>query len=297
MRRRGHRRPTGPRASTSAIGDALAPAVRPTSDPRSCTTWPATATSAVLEPPARHVPGQRRGHPQRAGRGPGRAGSTGSSRSAAPTSTARSPTAELPLTEALRTPADEPVRRLQGRGRLPRTPGRGSATASMSSGCGPSTTSARARANVRRSGDRQRIARNERRRRRRGAGRQPRARRDLTDVRDVVRAYRLLAEHGPAGEVYNVCSGASVSHRRARRASSSALATSPMRLDPDPDLLRPVDIPVLCGDNTKLVRDDRLVARDSARARPCRPDGRLPRTRGVEALADVRHRVARRPAS
>ena len=32
-------------------------------------------------------------------------------------------------------------------------------------------------------------------------------RRDLTDVRDVVRAYRLLAERGVAGEVYNVCSG------------------------------------------------------------------------------------------
>jgi len=30
------------------------------------------------------------------------------------------------------------------------------------------------------------------------------------------------------------------------------LATSPMRLVPDPALLRPVDIPVLCGDNTRL---------------------------------------------
>ena len=36
------------------------------------------------------------------------------------------------------------------------------------------------------------------------------ARRDLTDVRDVVRAYRLLAERGVAGEVYNVCSGRDV---------------------------------------------------------------------------------------
>jgi len=34
---------------------------------------------------------------------------------------------------------------------------------------------------------------------------------DLSDVRDVVRAYRLLAEHGRRGEVYNVGSG--VSHR------------------------------------------------------------------------------------
>jgi GDP-4-dehydro-6-deoxy-D-mannose reductase len=33
------------------------------------------------------------------------------------------------------------------------------------------------------------------------------ARRDFTDVRDVVRAYRLLMEQGEPGEVYNVCSG------------------------------------------------------------------------------------------
>src|SRR5262249_50264505 len=31
--------------------------------------------------------------------------------------------------------------------------------------------------------------------------------RDYTDARDVVRAYRLLAEHGQSGTVYNVCSG------------------------------------------------------------------------------------------
>jgi len=31
--------------------------------------------------------------------------------------------------------------------------------------------------------------------------------RDFTDVRDIVRAYALLMEHGDAGEVYNVCSG------------------------------------------------------------------------------------------
>jgi GDP-4-dehydro-6-deoxy-D-mannose reductase len=39
----------------------------------------------------------------------------------------------------------------------------------------------------------------------------PDTRRDYTDVRDVVRAYRLLAERGEAGGVYNVCSGKSTS--------------------------------------------------------------------------------------
>jgi GDP-4-dehydro-6-deoxy-D-mannose reductase len=35
--------------------------------------------------------------------------------------------------------------------------------------------------------------------------------RDLSDVRDIVRAYRLLVEHGEPGEAYNVCSGSGVS--------------------------------------------------------------------------------------
>ena len=37
------------------------------------------------------------------------------------------------------------------------------------------------------------------------------ARRDFTDVRDVVRAYRMLAVAGQAGVAYNVCSGRAVS--------------------------------------------------------------------------------------
>jgi GDP-4-dehydro-6-deoxy-D-mannose reductase len=78
------------------------------------------------------------------------------------------------------------------------------------------------------------------------------ARRDLTDVRDVVRAYRLLAEHGGAGEAYNVCSGHAVRiGELADRLLS--LAASPMELVTEPSLHRPVDVPVLCGDNAKLV--------------------------------------------
>lgn len=76
-------------------------------------------------------------------------------------------------------------------------------------------------------------------------------RRDLTDVRDVVRAYRLLAQHGVGGEVYNVCSGADVSiGDLAQRLV--ALADRPMHLVEDPELQRPVDIPVLRGDNSRL---------------------------------------------
>ena len=77
------------------------------------------------------------------------------------------------------------------------------------------------------------------------------ARRDFTDVRDVVRAYRLLVEHGARGEVYHVCSGVDrpVSDLAERL---TALAATPMRLEVDPDLFRPVDLKALRGDPGKL---------------------------------------------
>ena len=77
------------------------------------------------------------------------------------------------------------------------------------------------------------------------------ARRDVTDVRDVVRAYRLLAEAGIGGEVYNVCQGRAV-------AMSDLLATLverstvPVTTSIDPARLRPVELPVLEGSNAKL---------------------------------------------
>ncbi len=77
------------------------------------------------------------------------------------------------------------------------------------------------------------------------------ARRDFTDVRDVVRAYRLLMERGEPGEVYNVCTGVDVAVQDLAD-QLLALATRPMRFEADPDLLRPVDVPVLRGDHAKL---------------------------------------------
>ncbi|MDZ4825909.1 MAG: GDP-mannose 4,6-dehydratase [Actinomycetota bacterium] len=75
--------------------------------------------------------------------------------------------------------------------------------------------------------------------------------RDITDVRDVVRAYRALAVSGEPGEVYNVCTGTGVSVRDiAERLLQSA--NRPLRLVPDPELVRPVDVPCLVGDPTKV---------------------------------------------
>jgi GDP-4-dehydro-6-deoxy-D-mannose reductase len=76
-------------------------------------------------------------------------------------------------------------------------------------------------------------------------------RRDFTDVRDVVRAYRLLALHGRAGDVYNVCTGADISIQELADTLVS-LAQRPVRLVPDPALLRPADVPVLRGDASRL---------------------------------------------
>jgi GDP-4-dehydro-6-deoxy-D-mannose reductase len=75
--------------------------------------------------------------------------------------------------------------------------------------------------------------------------------RDFTDVRDVVRAYRLLVERGEPGEAYNVCSGTALAVQELAD-RLIALAAAPMRLVPDPALSRPVDVPVLRGDNRKL---------------------------------------------
>ena len=78
------------------------------------------------------------------------------------------------------------------------------------------------------------------------------ARRDFTDVRDVVRAYRLLVEAGRPGEVYNVCSGRDVSIREIADGLLK-LAGTTLEFETDPTLVRPVEVPVLRGDPTRLV--------------------------------------------
>jgi GDP-4-dehydro-6-deoxy-D-mannose reductase len=76
-------------------------------------------------------------------------------------------------------------------------------------------------------------------------------RRDFTDVRDVVRAYRLLVERGAPGEAYNVCSGVDVAIQDVADHLAAA-ASVPVTFELDPERLRPVDVPVVRGDNSKL---------------------------------------------
>lgn len=94
------------------------------------------------------------------------------------------------------------------------------------------------------------------------AGRQPprllvgnlEARRDLTDVRDVVRAYVLLADKGRSGEVYNVCRGDAVAMRDlvAELAARSRVA---LEVATDPARLRPVDTPIVLGSFARLAAE------------------------------------------
>jgi GDP-4-dehydro-6-deoxy-D-mannose reductase len=76
-------------------------------------------------------------------------------------------------------------------------------------------------------------------------------RRDFSDVRDVVRAYRLLAEHGVAGEAYNVASGVDVALGDIAARLVAELAPS-VELVVDPALLRPTEVPVSRGSAQKI---------------------------------------------
>ena len=76
-------------------------------------------------------------------------------------------------------------------------------------------------------------------------------RRDFTDVRDVVRAYRLLIQKGRPELPYNVCSGRDLAVQDLAEQLLDQ-ATVPMELVQDPDLVRPVDVPVLRGSNDRL---------------------------------------------
>jgi GDP-4-dehydro-6-deoxy-D-mannose reductase len=80
------------------------------------------------------------------------------------------------------------------------------------------------------------------------------ARRDLTDVRDTVRAYRAIAERGRAGRAYNVCSGRAVAIRDVLE-MLVARARVPVRVHVDSARFRPNDVPLLLGDPSRL-RDE-----------------------------------------
>ena len=80
------------------------------------------------------------------------------------------------------------------------------------------------------------------------------SKRDFTHVKDIVRAYRLIAEKGVPGEVYNVGSGKTYSAGEILD-KLIALAKCPIPVRQDPARMRPSDTPVICCENEKLRKD------------------------------------------
>lgn len=79
-------------------------------------------------------------------------------------------------------------------------------------------------------------------------------RRDFSDVRDIVRAYRLIVEKGQPGKAYNVGSGVAHSLEDMLKTITS-LSVQEITVNVDPDRIRPTDTPVICCDNS-LIRDE-----------------------------------------
>lgn len=75
--------------------------------------------------------------------------------------------------------------------------------------------------------------------------------RDFTDVIDVMRAYALLVEKGQSGEAYNVGTGQAHSIQYLLDVLLSH-TTCAIEIRPDPNRMRPSDVPVVYADNSKL---------------------------------------------
>jgi len=78
--------------------------------------------------------------------------------------------------------------------------------------------------------------------------------RDYTDVRDIVRAYRLLLEKGRTGEIYNVCSGTPRSGHDILSGLNKAAGVNP-KISQDKAKLRPSDTQLIYGDHQKITAD------------------------------------------
>ena len=78
--------------------------------------------------------------------------------------------------------------------------------------------------------------------------------RDFTDVRDMVRGYVAALEKGKPGEVYNICHGTDYSVQEVLDLLLE-MTSLEVRIDPDPDRMRPSDVPVLLGSAEKFRRD------------------------------------------
>ena len=77
------------------------------------------------------------------------------------------------------------------------------------------------------------------------------ARRDFVHVDDGADAYALLVERGEPGNVYNVARGEAIQLEAALR-RLIRLSGLEVEIRQDPDRMRPADVPVMCGDASRL---------------------------------------------
>ena len=77
------------------------------------------------------------------------------------------------------------------------------------------------------------------------------AKRDFTDVRDVVRAYALLVQKGKAGETYNIGTGHALAIQEILERIIS-LSDKKIEVRVDAQRLRPVDVPIIEPDISKV---------------------------------------------
>jgi GDP-4-dehydro-6-deoxy-D-mannose reductase len=75
--------------------------------------------------------------------------------------------------------------------------------------------------------------------------------RDIVDVRDVCRAYELLLDPSVAAGTYNVAGGRTAEMGEVLELLVG-LAEAPIKVEPDPARGRPSDLPVVCGDASRL---------------------------------------------
>jgi GDP-4-dehydro-6-deoxy-D-mannose reductase len=91
------------------------------------------------------------------------------------------------------------------------------------------------------------------------AGRQPpkltmgnvEVKRDFTDIRDVVRAYKMLLDQGRAGEIYNVCSGSAIRLADIIQMFQSISGVK-VNIETEAARVRRNDVPQICGDPKKI---------------------------------------------
>lgn len=79
------------------------------------------------------------------------------------------------------------------------------------------------------------------------------ATRDYTDVRDVVRGYEMAMEHCEPGDVYNLCSSKGYKIG-ALLEMLTKLSTCTIEIVQDKERMRPVDLPIIVGDNSKFTK-------------------------------------------